>query len=175
MTEETLIIGIDPGANGGAIAVIDGVGNTMTTFHIPVRDRNVGKTRIDKEVDAADLWRRLEKWSKRSERIKAYIEMPSPIPGSFIAGLCSLFQSYGAIMATIEAFGIEIEPVKPQIWKKAFKVGSDKKKSIFEAQKLFPAVNLTQAKHHNIAEALLIAEYGRIKTTGEPHQLAIGA
>lgn len=164
MTDRQLFIGIDPGARGGAFAIIDEEGNSVSTFHIPTRDRGVGNTRIDKEVDAVALINKIAPYSYLNQKPIAFIEMPAPIPGGFLAGLCSLFQSYGMIMATVEGQDISLESVRPATWKKTFSVGSDKNKALHEAKKLFPAVNLSLKKYHNIAEALLIAEYGRLKT-----------
>ena len=71
----------------------------------------------------------------------------------------------------LDACNIETKLVSPQKWKKEFNLDSDKQKSIDTAKKLFPDVNLFRTnrctkEHDGMAEALLIAEYGRRKEIG---------
>jgi hypothetical protein len=66
----------------------------------------------------------------------------------------------------LTAFGIPFELVRPQKWKREFSCTSDKNKSIEVAQRMFPDVSLMRTErctkpHDGIAEALLMAEYGR--------------
>jgi hypothetical protein len=55
--------------------------------------------------------------------------------------------------------------VRPQVWKKEFGlIGRDKESSIEVASRLFPTVDIVgknQKFDHNVADALLVAEYGR--------------
>ena len=54
-----------------------------------------------------------------------------------------------------------VTSVRPQVWKKALGVTSDKNTSLALARELFPEAVLDLKKHHGKAEALLIAEYAR--------------
>ena len=64
----------------------------------------------------------------------------------------------------LELFGIEYKIVDSRAWKKEFKITKDKKESFNLAKDIFDnsaSVLLSVSKHHNRAEALLLAEYGR--------------
>lgn len=84
-------------------------------------------------------------------------------------GVSSTFNfgvNYGFIQGVLKAYGIPYELVTPQKWKKEFSCTSDKNTSIEVAKRLFPQVNLKATErckkdHDGMAEALLIAEYGR--------------
>ena len=78
----------------------------------------------------------------------------------------SLGHSLGFIEAILQAFSVPYQLVPPQRWKKEYSLNSDKQKSIDCCKKLFPKVNLKRTErctkdHDGMAEALLIAEYGR--------------
>lgn len=166
-----IIIGIDPGATGGAVAIIGDDFKHIRSFKVPLVERQVKKTLIKYEVAAIELLNIYEQVlrSYKTASVKCYIEKPFAIAFNdrkdntkpvFIAGLCSLFQSYGALKTVAEIIGIDTISVSVQTWKSKYKLKSDKNQSLSIARQIFPAVNLMHKKDHNIAEALLIAGYG---------------
>jgi hypothetical protein len=80
----------------------------------------------------------------------------------------SLVLSRGVIQAVLDIAGIKTEAVQPQTWKKLFGLNlADKADSLDKARTLYPtlATDLRLAKHHNRAEAVLIAHWGKAKLT----------
>jgi hypothetical protein len=80
----------------------------------------------------------------------------------------SLVLSRGVIQAVLDVAGFESRAVQPQTWKALFGLGgADKADSLSMARTLYPglAVELRLAKHHNRAEALLIAHFAKARLT----------
>ena len=146
------IIGIDPGKSGG-IAAVNGI-DIPAVWRMP-----------ETEGDLLDLLRGLSVEGYRhaiTEKVAATPQMGTVSAFTFGYG-------YGCLRMAVLASGISLEPVAPGVWKKALglakhasgKVGSkssaEKNATKRRAQELFPAVKVT----HAVADALLLAEYGR--------------
>lgn len=94
------------------------------------------------------------------------VEHVNAMPGQGVTSCFSFGQNFGFILGLLTAFGIPYELVRPQKWKKEFSCTSDKNTSIEVAQRLFPGVSLKRTPkcrkpHDGMAEALLLAEWGR--------------
>ena len=92
-------------------------------------------------------------------------------PELFIPGY-PFGMNFGFIQGVLKAYGIPYELVTPQKWKKEFSCTSDKNTSIEVCKRLFPDVNLKatdrcKKDHDGMAEALLLAEYGRRHYNGK--------
>lgn len=85
--------------------------------------------------------------------------------GQSIVTLANSFRLNGQIEGMLVALGVAYEIVQPQVWKRAMMPGEarDKDAARLKAIQLFPAAaeELKLKKHHNRAEALLLAEWGR--------------
>lgn len=85
--------------------------------------------------------------------------------GQSIVTLANSFRLNGQIEGMLVALGAAYEIVQPQVWKRAMMPGEarDKDAARLKAIQLFPqaAEELKLKKHHNRAEALLLAEWGR--------------
>jgi len=83
-----------------------------------------------------------------------------------VSSSLKLGRCFGQIEGLLAGFGIPYENVAPRRWKRAMVrdvEGTDQKaRSVLAASRLWPALDLSLKKHHNRAEAALIAEYGRI-------------
>jgi hypothetical protein len=186
-----LYIGVDPGASktsgrGGGLAVIDESGAVVDCFLVPVMDYPIG-TKIKPEVDARRFYDKLcEVIDRRPSggALFAVIEEPPPTPikfddkkdkGSWRSPFDhGLKAHYGAIKALLRLLcGDNVDPVYPVTWKAAFKVRKDKQTSLDAARELFPEVDLRHKKQHNIAEALLLAEYCRLAELGRRTMAAV--
>ena len=150
-----IIMGIDPGASGGLASMKIGVGTCAWSF---------------KNITTLEQWRLFQAcWNSSIADsmfdIKAYIEHVHSMPRDGVKSAFSFGRSYGNLEAFLVAAGIPFERVTPTVWQKEFglikKKGETKtqKKNRHKAlaQELFPDIKLT----HAIADALLIAEYGR--------------
>ena len=164
-----IFIGIDPGLSGAAVSVSSRYGHPPEIFLTPTI--STGKKR---EYNLPEVKRWLKLWwfasQNGDEQIYATIEKQQAMP---LQGRTSVFSIGGGFMlwkmgATM--LDIPYTVVHPRTWKKEMLrdvPGTDQKgRSIIAAQRLFPDVSLLRTKRsrkpdHNIAEALLIMEYGR--------------
>ena len=147
-----IYIGVDPGKNGG-IAIIDNDGAVAFSF---------SEERLLIELDSI---------AKEYECI-CYLEHVHAMPKQGVSSTFNFGMNFGFIQGVLKAYGIPYELVTPQKWKKEFSCTSDKNTSIEVCKRLFPGVNLKatdrcKKDHDGIAEALLIAEYGRRHYNGK--------
>lgn len=143
------IIGIDPG-NSGAICVLS---NGLISF-----------VKLDcTERDVADF---LFPYGQSSEReCFAYLEKVHSMPRQGVSSSFKFGVSYGFLRGLLIGFAIPFDDVTPQRWMKAMNcmTGGDKNVTKARAQQLFPKTKIT----HAIADAALIAEFGRRLRNGE--------
>lgn len=169
--DKALFIGADPGLTG-ALAVIDQDSRPIVVIDIGTRPREISKTVIKKEFDARStrdrITYRLVHYT--GHEWHGWIEMPFSIParpdnpssGSKMMSMNSLFQTYGGILAMLDLMEVETHTVRPAEWKARMGITKQKDYSLGVARQLWPTIRLNLKKHHNRAEALLIAEYGRL-------------
>lgn len=145
-------LGVDPGKNGG-MAVLRADGTVMEVTRMPE-----GKARtIDWVVQMKECYANLV----------LLTELAQAMPKQ---GVTSSF-NYGRHFATFEDTAIMLRipynEVRPAIWKKAMALNQKKIDSIAACRRLFPTVDLIpkgcRIEHDGIAEALLVAEWGRRK------------
>lgn len=136
-----ITIGVDPGKSGG-IAWIGPDGPSAE----PV------KNMTDREI-----YRLLA--SLADEAQIAIIERVHSMPKQGVASSFAFGVSFGALCMAVAAAGIPFELASPAKWQKDMKCRTkgDKNVSKRRAQELFPELKVT----HAIADALLIAEWGR--------------
>ena len=147
-----IYIGVDPGKNGG-IAIIDSDGVIAFPF---------SEERLLIELDGI---------AQEYECI-CYLEHVHAMPKQGVSSTFNFGMNFGFIQGVLRAYEIPYELVTPQKWKKEFSCTSDKNTSIEVCKRLFPNVNLKATErckkdHDGIAEALLIAEYGRRHYNGK--------
>lgn len=145
-------IGIDPG-RGGAIAVIkddDTISSAPSVIATAVFSEEAYLQIISQSILAPF----------------AVVEDVHAMPKQGVTSMFNFGQNKGWILGVLAANRIDVKLVSPQKWKKAFGLDSDKQKSIDCSKRLFPNVNLLATPrcrnpHDGIAEALLMAYYGR--------------
>ena len=147
-----IYIGVDPGKNGG-IAIIDSDGVIAFPF---------SEERLLIELDGI---------AQEYECI-CYLEHVHAMPKQGVSSTFNFGMNFGFIQGVLKAYEIPYELVTPQKWKKEFSCTSDKNTSIEVCKRLFPNVNLKATErcrkdHDGMAEALLIAEYGRRHYNGK--------
>jgi len=145
------VIGIDPGKRGG-IAVLSLLGEVLRLEKMP--------------ENLNELIEFLE--SERNGLLRVFLERQQPMPKQGVISMFNLGKHYGEIRGVLIAMNISFEEVVIQRWKREFglngrglKRKERKKKAVERACELFPEVRGTVKKHDGLAEALLIAEYGR--------------
>ena len=145
-----IYIGIDPGKNGGIAKI-----NTDTGF---VKTVTFSEESLISELEGYFMFDK--------SPLRCVLEKVNAMPGQGVVSMFNFGQNYGFIQGVLKAYGIPYELVTPQKWKKEFSCTSDKNTSIEVCKRLFPNVNLKatdrcRKDHDGMAEALLIAEYGR--------------
>lgn len=137
------IIGVDPGRKGG-IGVISNVEQAY-----PYEDGTLNK--LCKIRPDAVVW----------------VESVHAMPGQGVRSMFNFGYSAGKIEGILIANIMEYYFVRPQDWKKEFGlIGKDKSASIEKCKEIFGDIDLKRTarcrkEDDGMAEALLIAEYGR--------------
>lgn len=144
-----IYLGIDPGLKGGIAIIPEG---------IPAKAYPLPQTAKEKYDLLCQLC---------SGRVTAITEKVQVMGKSFGAkAALSYGQGYGELIGLLTAFSVKIVEVSPTVWKRGMNLGKDKNTSILKAERLFPEVSLyptprCKKPSDGLAEALLLAEYGR--------------
>ena len=151
-----IYIGIDPGKNGGIAILSDTIPDVTV--------------RVFSEDELLHICKTFRKTF--NEDCKCVLEKVNAMPGQGVVSMFNFGQNYGFIQGVLKAYEIPYELVTPQKWKKEFSCTSDKNTSIEVCKRLFPYVSLKatdrcRKDHDGMAEALLIAEYGRRHYNGK--------
>lgn len=157
-----IILGIDPGLSGG-IAIANG--SDVQTMSMPETDGDL--------FDYLNFWRSCASASNPPRQAIAFVEKVNAGPRMGSSAAFKFGQNVGAIRMACLAAGVRLEYVSPQKWQKELGLivkgrglGQDdtakKNRNKARAQELYPGIKCT----HAIADALLIAEYGRRQYAG---------
>jgi len=144
-----IVVGIDPGVNGGIAWITD------------------GRACVEKTPDTLqDLWELFQDIRAAASpplgvgetKAMAYIEQVHSSPQMGVKSAFTFGNGFGHLEMALTAAGIPFERVRPQVWQKAMgcMTKGDKNVSKRRSQELFPQIKVT----HAIADALLIASYG---------------
>lgn len=145
-----IYIGIDPGKNGG-IAELGSYYASCIVYS---------------DMELLNVCSKLE-----GMNAICYLEYVHAMPKQGVSSTFNFGMNFGFIQGVLRAYGIPYELVTPQKWKKEFSCTSDKNTSIEVCKRLFPKANLKATSrckkdHDGMAEALLLAEYGRRHYSG---------
>ncbi len=160
-----IALGIDPGLTGAASLV--GPRGLLECADLPVCNNGTASGSMRNWLDVAALHDLLADWAARHDfagsAVVTVLERPIPMPSLPAQTIASQFDTVGAIRGVLAArtWGRRVEMVNPQTWKKAFGLRDDKAESRACALRLYPTAPITLAKHHNRAEAVLLAHWGR--------------
>ena len=150
-----LIIGIDPGKSGCAVAI------DVATRKV------VDVCRFAKETPSAiDNW--LDDLTAGAEAF-AYLEKVGAMPNQGVSSTFAFGEAVGLVRGLLIGNGIGFAEVRPQAWQKALGVkkqatkGELKKAMQALAWQLHPE---TPVKTIDVADAVLIARYGLLHTKG---------
>jgi len=151
------ILGIDPGVNGAA-ALISETGRFLDVLDMPTVLANKSSNR--QMVNAYELAKQLRGWLLDSPAgLVAITENVNAMPDQGVASVFAFGKSYGIVLGVLAALGISTEVVAPSKWKGHYQLGREKDGSRELAQRMWPDAPLGLKKHHNRAEALLLARY----------------
>jgi crossover junction endodeoxyribonuclease RuvC len=141
-----IIIGVDPGVSG-ALALFD-EGKLQSVADMPVFEGRVDALELSALLQGAEI---------------VYVENQHPMPRNGTIASFKLGMNYGVVLATIENLMIPIVRIPASTWKIWNGLrGKPKDASVQLARELWPNLRpeIRLAKHHNRAEAALIARYG---------------
>lgn len=143
------VLGIDPGVKGG-MALLAGDGRVV---HV----RAFQPTMTRQDLSAAILTGM--QLLKLEGSLNVYLEKVNTRPGEGHQGAFTFGRVYGGLEQAVLAHGAKLHDVYPMMWQARLECMSGGNKNVTKARAahLFPSVKLT----HMIADALLIAEYGR--------------
>lgn len=148
-----LFVGLDPGVTGG-LACLEGDGSILAAYPMPPTEAEI--------LGVLGAWAHTAK--SRQVPISAVLEGVSASPQMGVVSAFTFGQGYGGLLMALTAAGIPFEKVYPIRWQNILGCRSGGNKSITKskAQSLFPQYRVT----HAIADALLLAEYGRLGAHG---------
>lgn len=167
-----MIIGIDPGMSG-AICFLDKEGYAPIILDTPTLNLSgKGKTRRRININQIDSW--FCDYVQVPMDCHAFIEKAQSMPGQGVASMFGYGVSYGMMLGLLTAWQIKFTEVTPQSWKKTMLEGMDKSSkdaSRAKAMQLWPHAQqmFCRKNDQHIAEAALIAEYGRRILSGNNH------
>lgn len=156
------LMSCDPGLSGAICFLNDG--KIVELLDTPTRADG-----SNREIDIMAVCRRIDKHKPTHAIIENVQPMPSiPGPNGVRRGMgaASSFRfgfAVGQMRSCMVCYGMEVRLVHPQSWKRwAGLKGPDKEQSRQKALLLMPSAApwLGLKKHHNKAEALLLALYG---------------
>lgn len=147
-----VVLGVDPGSRALGCAVL-GEDRLPRVFD--------GATYAD-GVNGAEFFRQVE----RIGATVAVVERVGAMPGQGVSSTFAFGRAYGTILGVLAAAGVPVVLITPAVWKKHYRLpAKDKEAARQKAIELFPGVEgLALKKHHNRAEALLLAHYYRQTT-----------
>lgn len=161
-----LVLGIDPGLDG-ALALLDGNALVMAGA-LPTAEDTTGKRTICSRAFATFL----QALVPRPDL--TVIEAVHAFPRDHPVSAFSFGRTYGQLLAVLEVLEMPLIRVPPEAWKKRVLAGCDKGKdaSIAYVRQRWPLANLrrttkSRKDSHDYAEAILLAEYGRLYLQGE--------
>lgn len=142
-------IGIDPGGSG-AMAIIKGDKIKTIPFSKKAYDQELRKYK-----------------GLGLKKVRCVLELVHSMPGQGVKSTFSFGRNFGYIIGLLEANDIKYSLVSPISWKTYYHlIGKGKQASIDLVHKKFPKANLKRTNRrdnddHNIAEAVLFAEYAK--------------
>ncbi len=133
------------------------------SFAITTPTIAVGKSKRD--YDIAEM----KKILSRGDAKWVFIESQSARPGQGVSSTFKTGYGYGIWLGVITSCEISLNVVSPRTWTSKMLSGvpgDGKDRNILAAKRLFPKTDLRKSErarkpHDGIADALLIAEYGR--------------
>lgn len=153
------VAGIDPGKTGALSIVYPD--RTVQGFAVPLQKK--GK----KELPSWNQWQRQWAGALEFASVEAIIiENVAARPGQGVTSMFTFGRCLGFAHAIAAAADVPIHFVTPPVWNREFGlIGADKNASREKFRELFPSSSklVARVKDGGIAEAALIAEYGRRK------------
>jgi crossover junction endodeoxyribonuclease RuvC len=155
-----IVLGIDPGLDGGLAFIGDGLFDIMT---MPILENDKGRE-LDEEAIASIIKQ------YQNGIILAVVEKVHSMPKQGVRSTFTFGMGYGQIKGILAALAIPRELVRPQEWQRTILKGYPEGSEAIVASQLFPGRDFRKSQrskkpHSGILDAVLIAEYGRRRIT----------
>lgn len=153
-----LIVAIDPGLTGAIVFLDSSNGKVAGIFDMPISAATYGKGNTVNAHLLTDIFVKF----KVEDIETVYIEQVSAMPGQGVSSMFKFGVSFGVLQGVASAFGLKIEFVTPQKWKKfCGLIGKEKDAARTFAINKFPNSSkyLERKKDCGRADALLIGLY----------------
>jgi crossover junction endodeoxyribonuclease RuvC len=156
-----LSIGIDPGLGGG-IAALAADGAVVGTWPMPVAGGDIHAAGV------ADLLRSLRTLDPQQDIGRVCLEKVSAMPKQGVASTFRFGSCWGMLRGVCAALALPVVLVPPTVWKKRILLGlsHDKAGAVQFCTSRWPTADLVlprcRVAHDGIADALCLAEYGRL-------------
>lgn len=157
----SLHVGVDPGLQGG-IAALDAAGRVAATWPMPVAGGEVHAAGL------TDLLRSLRCIDSHQDIAHVYLEKVGAMPKQGVASTFKFGTGWGMVRGVCAALGASVVLVPSTIWKKRVLLGlpHDKAGAVQFCASRWPTADLVlpgcRVPHDGIADALCLAEYGRL-------------
>lgn len=157
----SLALGIDPGLRGG-LAALDPTGQVIGTWPMPLAGGEVHAAGL------ADLLRSLRCLDTHQDIGGVCLEKVSAMPKQGVASTFRFGTGWGMVRGVCAALAIPVVLVPPTVWKKRVLLGfpHDKAGAVQFCANRWPTAELVlpgcRTPHDGIADALCLAEYGRL-------------
>lgn len=162
-------LGVDPGKEG-AYVLLGADANFKVFGKFPVV--SVG---TKKEHNPAALQKNLKVICEGYKNTLVVLEKVGAMRLQGVTSTCSLCYGFGLLVGIFASLDQPVKQVAPQQWKKDLMYGMPKGKdsSVLVAARLFPKTsdilyNKRGTPDHNIADAMLLAEWGRRWSNSNP-------
>jgi len=160
-----LVVGIDPGLNGGLVKISYDAENNNYEFQESLIMPKYS-TKGNNFVDGGKVYRWLcdgDTW----EADLIVIELVHSMPKQGVASTFKFGMGFGSVITAADSTDAERVLVTPQKWKKEIlpNTDKDKKAAINYAQSRYPNISLKatprcKTAHDGLADAVCLAEYG---------------
>lgn len=165
------VIGIDPGLTGALASIVDG--ELAAVHDLPICP-NGSEGKFRDWIDAVQYGIVLRETLVKCElhersKIIVVVERAIPMKDQHSSSTAITFDTFGVIRAIPAAMGCRVEFIIPGSWKRKYgltgfpKGTTDsqvKRASIDMALQFYPLAPIELQKHHNRAEAILLARWG---------------
>lgn len=150
-----MVLGIDPGVKGG-LAVLNSAGQVLYAYSL-----------VDKKVKEAVAAMKIAAALTRPFGL-CYIEKVGYMRGDGGKGAFTFGEVYGILYGAALCFELEVHDVYPMTWQGRMECLTQGAKNVSKnrAIALWPTLPDGLKMNHYIADALLIAEYGRRQELG---------
>jgi crossover junction endodeoxyribonuclease RuvC len=156
-----ITVGIDPGLGGG-VAALDPAGAVVGLWPMPVAGGEVHAASL------ADLLRSLRCLDGHQDIGRVCLEKVNAMPKQGVSSTFRFGTGWGMVRGVCAALGIPVILVPPTVWKKRVLLGlpHDKDGAVQFCTSRWPGADLVltgcRTPHDGIADALCLAEYGRL-------------